>query len=121
MMTDPETLARDYLALWNDADPASRDHRLSEGWASDARYADPMMTGEGHDGIAAMIAAARAQFPGHVFALRGTPDAHGPFARFSWTLAPEHGAPIAGGTDIVRLAQDGRIAEVIGFLDKDAA
>lgn len=120
-MTDPEQLATDYLALWNDADAASRERRLFEGWTADARYADSMMAGEGHDGIAAMISAARSQFPGHVFALRGIPDAHGTFTRFSWTLAPEHGAPIAGGTDIVRLAQDGRIVEVIGFLDKDAA
>ncbi|MBB5940565.1 nuclear transport factor 2 family protein [Xanthomonas sp. 3307] len=120
-MNDPNTLARAYLALWNDADAASRARRLADGWTPDARYVDPMMAGEGRDGIAAMIAAARAQVPGHLFALRGTPDAHGPFVRFSWTLAPEHGAPIAGGTDIARIAPDGRIAEVIGFLDKDIA
>ncbi|GHD02972.1 nuclear transport factor 2 family protein [Novosphingobium pokkalii] len=120
-MTDPETLARDYLALWNDPDAVSRNRRLSDGWAENARYADPMMAGQGHAGIAAMIADARAQFPGHAFTLRGTPDAHGSFVRFSWTLAPEHGAPIVGGTDIVRLAADGRIAEVIGFLDRPVA
>ncbi|AJC48154.1 nuclear transport factor 2 family protein [Xanthomonas sacchari] len=120
-MNDPNTLAHAYLALWNDADAASRARRLVDGWTPDARYADPMMAGEGHDGIAAMIAAARAQVPGHLFALRGTPDAHGPFVRFSWTLAPAHGAPIAGGTDIARITGDGRIAEVIGFLDKDVA
>lgn len=120
-MTDPDTLARDYLALWNDPDAASRNHRLSDGWTEDARYIDPMMAGEGHAGIAAMIADARAQFPGHAFTLRGAPDAHGSFVRFSWTLAPEHGAPIVSGTDIVRLAADGRIAEVIGFLDRPVA
>ncbi|MEL4891992.1 nuclear transport factor 2 family protein [Xanthomonas protegens] len=120
-MNDPNLLARAYLALWNDADAASRDRRLADGWIPDACYADPMMTGAGHDGIAAMIAAARAQVPGHRFALRGAPDAHDPFVRFSWTLSPEHGAPIAVGTDIARLAADGRIADVIGFLDKDIA
>lgn len=120
-MTDPMKLAQDYLALWNDADVASRDRSLSDLWAADARYADPLMTGEGHEGIATMIANARAQFPGHVFTLRGAPDAHGRFVRFSWTLISEQGAPIAGGTDIVRLTEDGRIAEVIGFIDRDAA
>ena len=120
-MTDPDTLARDCLALWNDPDAASRVRRLSDSWTPDARYADPMMAGEGQDGIAAMITAARAQFPGHAFTLRGTPDGHGAFVRFSWTLAPEHGAPIAGGTDVLRFAQDGRIAEVIGFLDRQVA
>ncbi|MBN8903348.1 MAG: nuclear transport factor 2 family protein, partial [Rhodospirillales bacterium] len=100
---------------------ASRDRSLAAGWAEDARYADPMMAGEGRHGIAGMIANARAQFPGHAFALRGKPDGHGAFVRFSWTLAPEGGAPVAGGTDVVRVGADGRIAEVIGFLDGGAA
>ena len=36
-------------------DDASRRDRLSKGWSANARYADPMMQGTGHDGIAAMI------------------------------------------------------------------
>lgn len=120
-MTDPTRLARDYLALWNDADDASRRSRLVAGWTVDARYADPMMAGEGHDGIAVMIRNAREGFPGHAFMLRGLPDGHGCFVRFSWTLAPAGGAPIAHGTDVVRIEEDGRIAEVIGFLDGDVA
>jgi len=116
-MTDSKNIADAYIALWNDADADSRRARLSAGWSADARYADPLMRGEGHDGIAAMIAGARAQFPGHGFALAGTPDSHGPFVRFSWTLAPASGAAVAAGTDVVRLDGAGRIAEVIGFLD----
>lgn len=116
-MIAPDTLAHDYLALWNDADEASRGRRLAANWRTDARYADPMMQGEGLDGIAKMISAARTQFPGHAFTLRGTPDAHGRFLRFSWTLAPKTGNAVAAGTDVVRLDADGRIAEVIGFLD----
>jgi len=120
-MADPNTVARAYLALWNDADDASRAERIARGWREQARYADPMMTGEGHDGIADMITGARSQFPGHVFTLIGTPDGHGRFVRFSWTLAEKSGEPVAGGTDVVRLDQDGRIAEVIGFLESRAA
>ncbi|MEV4935107.1 nuclear transport factor 2 family protein [Sphingobium sp. LMA1-1-1.1] len=116
-MTDPYAIARAYVALWNDADAASRRERLSQTWSVDARYADPMMQDAGHDGIAAMIGGARAQFPGHSFALAGTPDGHGDFVRFSWTLAPNGGVPVVAGTDVVRLDANGRIAEVIGFLD----
>jgi len=76
-----------------------------------------VMPGEARDGIAAMIAAARAPFPGRRFTLRGTPDGHDAFVRFGWTLAPEDGNAIAAGTDIVRLDGSGRIAEVIGFLE----
>lgn len=120
-MTDPNSIAEAYIALWNDADDETRRARLSENWSVNARYVDPMMSGDGHDGIAAMIAGARAQFPGHGFTLAGTPDGHGDFVRFSWTLAPMDGAPVAAGTDVVRLDATGRIAEVTGFLDGNAA
>ena len=79
-----------------------------------------MMSGQGHDGIARMIEAARAQFPGLRFSARGEPDGHGPFARFSWSLGPAGGAPVAGGTDVARLDEHGRVIEVIGFLDGSA-
>jgi hypothetical protein len=120
-MTDPNSIADAYLALWNDGDDASRHARLAAGWRTDARYADPIMASQGHNGIAAMIAEARSQFPGHGFTLAGTPDGHRDFVRFSWTLAPAGGAAVAAGTDVVRLDSAGRIAEVIGFLDRGAA
>ncbi len=105
-MTHPSPLeiAETYLATWNEADDTSRQAAIARNWSASARYADPIMSGDGRDGIAAMISAARAQFPGHGFALRGAPDGHGSWVRFSWDLAPENGAPVAGGTDI-RCAQ----------------
>lgn len=116
-MADPKSLAEAYLALWNEPDPARRREMLDAGWSADARYADPMMQGESRAGIAAMIEGARAKFPGHQFVLRGTPDGHGRFIRFSWSLAPESGAAVASGTDVVRIDDQDRITEVIGFLD----
>lgn len=120
-MIDPNTTAERYLALWNDADDASRRNRLTTSWTVDARYSDPLMTGNDREEIASMIAGARQQFPGHVFTLRGTPDGYGCFARFSWTLATAEGASVISGTDIARLDEAGQIAEVIGFLDGGAA
>ena len=117
----PMAIAAGYLAAWNEDDDLRRRELLEQGWAADARYADPLMQGEGRDGIARMIESARAQFPGHGFMLSGTPDGHGVHVRFSWTLAPDGGTPVAGGTDMVRLDGVGRIAEVVGFLDGDAA
>lgn len=120
-MTNPNTTAESYLALWNDAEGTSRRVRLEENWAADTRYSDTLMAGDGRDEIASMIASARERFPDHVFTLRDTPDGHGRFVRFCWTLAPTGGAAVAGGTDIVRFDEAGRVAEVIGFLDRDAA
>ena len=113
----PRAIAETYLAAWNEADDLRRRELLEQGWAANARYVDPLMQGEGRDGIAAMIAAARVQFPAHGFTLHGAPDGHGSYVRFSWTLAPQGSGPVAGGTDVVRLDGQGRIAEVVGFLD----
>ena len=118
--SDPTTIANIYLAAWNEADEFRRRELLDQGWAADARYVDPLMHGDGHEGVARMIGIARTQFPGHEFALSGTPDGHGVYVRFSWTLASTNGAAVAGGTDLVRLNDQGRIAEVVGFLDRGA-
>lgn len=114
---DPQAVARDYLAVWNDDDPATRLNRLETSWAADVRYVDPLMSGETPAGIFAMIEAARGQFPGHSFVLRGTPDGHGNTVRFSWDLVATSGSKIAAGTDVVKLDPDGKLAEIIGFLD----
>jgi hypothetical protein len=119
--SQPTAIAQAYLAAWNEADDLRRRELLEQGWAHDARYSDPLMGGENRDGIARMIGAARTRFPGHGFTLSGTPDGHGNFVRFSWTLAPQGGSPVAGGTDVVRLDAEGRIAEVVGFLDGAAS
>ena len=119
-MTTPHTITDRYLASWNEADAARRQALIAALWNPQGRYADPLMSGQGHDGIARMIEAARAQFPGLQFTPRGEADGHGAFARFSWSLGPAGGAAVAGGTDVVRLDDQGRIAEVIGFLDGSA-
>ncbi|MFL6698538.1 MAG: nuclear transport factor 2 family protein [Vitreoscilla sp.] len=116
-MPTSHTIAERYLAAWNEPDAARRAALIAALWSPQGRYADPLMSGQGHDGITRMIEAARAQFPGLVFTPRGEPDGHGEFARFSWSLGPAGGAPVAGGTDVARLDEAGRVVEVIGFLD----
>ena len=118
-MIDPNHIAERYLDTWN-TEPSERAAAL-EHWSLDATYIDPLMSGQGREGIGTMIEAAIAQFPGHRFALDGQPDGHGPYVRFGWTLASSNGEPVAHGTDIVRLDDGGRIAEVVGFLDGAAA
>ena len=117
LQADPETIARNYLAVWNDADQASRLANLQAGWSPGVRYADPLMSGETPSGISTMIDGARGQFPGHGFVLRGKPDGHGNVVRFSWDLVSAGGRKVAGGTDVVKLDADGKLEEIIGFLD----
>lgn len=81
-MTQHLAIAETYLTLWNEEDDERRKHLLGKAWAETARYIDPLMQGEGRQGIAAMIEAARQKFPGYRFVLAGTPDGHGNFTRF---------------------------------------
>jgi hypothetical protein len=116
-MIDAHKLAQSYIASWNEVDAAARRKLVDRLWTEDARYVDPMMNAEGQDAIAALIGGVHTRFPGHRFALTGNVDGHGPYVRFSWTLAPAEGGAIARGTDFAAVSPDGRLAQVTGFLD----
>ncbi len=117
-MSNIETLVDSYISMWNEPDPARRRTLVAQTVTEDAIYVDPLMDGEGIDGISAMIAAAQQQFPGHRFALVAGPDAHHDTARFSWSLAADGNDPVAIGTDFVTVAADGRMRVVTGFLEQ---
>jgi hypothetical protein len=105
-----------YIATWNERDPGRRRELVSETFAEDARYVDAHRSGDGHDQIDAMIAAAQDQFPGHRIELIFGPDAHNDRVRFAWQLLGPDG-PVGGGTDFATVAPDGRLASVTGFSD----
>jgi hypothetical protein len=117
-MTDAQSIADRYIALWNEPDPTVRRQLLSQHWMEDARYVDPLMAGQGATEIDALIGGVQKQFPNFSFRLIGKPDGHGENIRFSWSLGPGDvvDAPIEG-TDFA-VVRDGRIAAVTGFLDK---
>ncbi|MGC9381423.1 nuclear transport factor 2 family protein [Streptomyces sp. MH13] len=113
-----------YFEAWNAA-PEARAKAVAAAWTNDGGYTDPFADVRGHEQIAAVIAAAREQFPGFAFRLSGAVDGHHDTARFSWELvseavgAPsgEGSAPVAG-SDVVTLDGEGRIRAVYGFLDR---
>jgi hypothetical protein len=116
-MTDAASIATRYIALWNET---NRDHRkalMADLWTEVGTYCDPLMQGEGHNQIDAMIAGVHGQFPGFRFALLGQPDGYGDQVRFSWQLGPEGSDGPIKGTDFATL-EDGRLRSVVGFLDQ---
>src|SRR3954451_605659 len=106
-----------YIAAWNEADPQRRRALVAETWTEDGSCLDPLMQGEGVDGIAGMIGAAQAQFPGHRFELSFGPDATHDVVRVAWRLADGEGGAGAGGPDFATVAEDGRFRAVTGFLE----
>jgi hypothetical protein len=107
-----------YIACWNQTDPGLRSKLIDEVWAPDASYTDPLGEAVGHDAIDATIAAVQQQFPGFSFALLGPVDSHHRQARFTWGLAPDGVEPVVVGFDVAVAGDDGRLASVLGFLDK---
>jgi hypothetical protein len=112
-----ETITR-YLQCWNETDDRARRALVEELFAANASYVDPMVELEGRDAIDAAIAAVQAQFPGMVFTQLGEVDAHHRQARFGWGLGPVGSAPLVEGFDVAVLDEHGRVATVLGFLDK---
>jgi SnoaL-like domain len=120
-MPEIATIVDDYIAMWNEADAGARREIIARTWTEDATYVDPLMTGTGHDGLTEMVAAARQQFPGHTFHLSFGPDAHNDHVRFAWRLvADEGGTTAAEGVDFALVAGDGRLRDVVGFLEQPA-
>src|SRR4051812_42632738 len=118
-MPDVTTLVDTYIALWNEADPARRRDLVEQTFIPAGEYLDPLMHGQGTDGIDAMVAAAQAQFPGMRFVLHAGPEAHNDRVRFSWQLRPAAGGEaLAAGHDYGVLDGDGRFASVTGFLEQ---
>ena len=116
-MTDAQTIAIRYIDLWNERAPARRREILSQSWTTDARYVDPLMSGDGHDGVDALIAGVQQRFPDFKFKLIGEPNGFGDHVRFSWGLGPDGADAPIKGTDFAVLS-DGRIRSITGFLDQ---
>lgn len=119
-MTDINQVARHYIELWNERTPGRRREMLAERWTADATYVDPLMSGDGHDGVDALISGVQQRFPDFCFKLIGEPNGFGDnlrfHLRFCWGLGPDGESPIKG-TDFAVL-KDGRIKSITGFLDQ---
>ena len=114
-----QEIIEQYLAGWNETDPAKRRELVDAVWAADGGYTDPLADVRGREAINGLIGAVQQQFPGFVFTLGGAVDAHHDQVRFTWHLGPEGAAePVVTGFDVAVLDGAGRIGRVYGFLDK---
>lgn len=114
----PEATADRYVATWNETDPGRRRAGIAAAWAEAGTYRDPLMASDGHAGVDAMLAGVQARFPGFVLKRTSRVDAHNGALRFTWSLGPASGPSVVEGVDFCTLAPDGRLASVVGFIDK---
>ena len=116
-MTDVTTIAERYIELWNERNATRRRELFAANWTSNASYVDPLMSGDGHGGIDALIAGVHQKFPEFRFTLLGKADGYGNHARFSWGLGPDGVDSPIKGTDFA-VIDNGKIRSITGFLDQ---
>jgi len=109
-----------YIAMWNETDGRRRRDLIARTWAEKASYLDPVLSGDGADGIDAMVKAVHEKYPGYRFARTSDVDAHHDRARFTWQLAPDSGPALVKGIDFATLSADGRLQTVTGFFTEVA-
>lgn len=104
-----------YIAAWNETDASRRQALIALTFTDDARYLDPVLAGDGHHGIDAMVGAVHAKYPGYRFSRTSEVNGHHDRAMFNWQLGPKAGPVFVKGVDVVVLSPDGRLAQVDGF------
>ena len=73
-MTDLSKIAENYIAAWNETDAGRRRAHLEAAFTKGVSYRDPIMQGDGHDGLAGLIDGVQQRFAGFRFMLKGQPD-----------------------------------------------
>lgn len=111
---DPAEVVSIYGASWNEPDAQRRVELLEQAWAPGGVYLDPSAKAEGRDALAAHISGFRSMMPGHSIDIRSGVDLHGNVFRFAWVMRNAAG-DVLEGMDYGELADDGRIARIVGF------
>jgi hypothetical protein len=117
-MSNIESVVENYVASWNETDPARRQSSLAASCAANASYRDPVMVSDGQAGLDAMLAGVQAKFPGFVLKRISKVDSHNNAVRFAWSLGPVSGPSVVEGVDFATLSSDGKLANIVGFIDK---
>ena len=69
-MTDLIKIAEGYISAWNESDADRRAELLKAAFTEDVSYRDPLMQGDGHAGVAALIDGVQQRFAGFRFSLK---------------------------------------------------
>ncbi len=98
-----------FLAAWSESDDAKRADALALVTTADIGFRDAYATLSGRSELIDHIAALQRNMPGVVLRRDGDARQCQGTVLVNWTAGP------ASGTNVFRLAADGRIADVVGF------
>jgi hypothetical protein len=105
-----------YSEAWA-ADDAERRRLLEVAWHEDGVYSDPVGRADGREALVSHIAGFQEQFPDHRIVVTSGVDEHDGCFRFAWALSDADGDVVMEGVDFGEVADDGRIARIVGFFD----
>ena len=114
-MTDLETTIDTYLEAYGEPDAGRAEALMARAFTADAKLIDPPLAGEGHAAIVAMAQTVQTLYPGHRFRRMSVVDQHHEFARYGWQLLTPDDSVALTGMDVVEVAPDGRLKQVVGF------
>jgi hypothetical protein len=104
-----------YGAAWGEEDESKRLELLERAWADDGVYTDPQSRAQGREALSQLISGFRRQAPGMSIVATSAADEHHRLFRFTWAMQDKSGATVMEGIDFGELAEDGRIARIVGF------
>jgi uncharacterized protein YndB with AHSA1/START domain len=109
-----------FFAAWSEPDPEARRRALEEAVTDDVSFRDPYATLEGRAELVHHIDGIRIHMPGMTLARDGAPQQCQGVAIVRWTARGPDGASRGGGTNVLELAPDGRLAKVVGLWNAPA-
>ncbi|MGE0142224.1 MAG: SRPBCC domain-containing protein [Planctomycetota bacterium] len=109
------SVADDWFDAWNTKDAAPRTKLLARCTSDQVQFRDRYSCGSGRDELVEHIGQAQQHMPGLTIARDGDVRHCQGTAMVGWTVTSPDGAIVARGTDIYRLAPDGRIADSVGL------
>lgn len=122
-VSDLTSVVDAWLTAYAEPDVAARQALIAQTWTADGKLVDPPFEGTGHAELSGLADVVLTHYAEHTFRRTTKVDAHHGFARYGWELVSPDGAVAVAGLDVIRLADDGKLAGAVGFfgaLEADA-
>jgi hypothetical protein len=104
-----------YTSAWNETERDAIAEKISQCWARDATYTDPLTdTITGPDAIADLILSSYGQMGPRTFKVVAEPQVHHQSGRFRWLAIRPEGYPVEG-MDYFEYDKENRITRIVGF------
>jgi hypothetical protein len=122
-MSHAQDLARRYVHIWNETDPAARRAQVAALWIENGTHYVRTREVHGHADLETRVATSHQTNvveKNYRFEVAGGVEQLRDMVKFNWRMVPNGGGAIAAtGLIVVRLAEDGRVQTDYQFIDPD--